>query len=137
MISVNVYNESGLARLPKKLITSIVSTVCSEEKITVADIRIILVTDEEIHRINKQYLQHDYPTDVITFQIEAKPLEGEIYISADTALLQAKEYNVTISNEILRLSVHGILHLAGYDDDTSEKRLMMSNLESKYLNEIK
>ncbi len=137
MITVTVYNESTLARVPRSFVESVVSAVCLGEGIKEAEIRVILVTDEEIHRINREYLQHDYPTDVITFPIEDVPLEGEIYISTETARMQAKDYKVTLTNELMRLSAHGALHLAGYDDDTPEKRLAMSELETKYVNSLR
>jgi len=137
MITVTVYNKSTLARVPRSAVESVVSAVCQGEGITEAEIRVILVSDAEIHRINREFLQHDYPTDVITFPIEEEPLEGEIYISAETAGMQAKEYKVTLTNELLRLAAHGALHLAGYDDDTPEKRLEMSELETKYVNSLR
>ncbi|MFN8358409.1 MAG: rRNA maturation RNase YbeY [Candidatus Kapaibacterium sp.] len=133
MINVTVYNETDVRRIPRTSLTTVVSAVCTGEGITEAVIRIILVSDDEIHRINREYLQHDYPTDVITFPIEESPLEGEIYISIDTAMMQATDYQVSLKNELMRLSAHGALHLAGYDDDTPEKRRLMSELETKYM----
>jgi rRNA maturation RNase YbeY len=83
--------------------------------------------------LNKQYLQHDYATDVITFPLDEQPLYGEIYVSLETARRQANEYGVTVVNELCRLAVHGALHLLGYDDATLEDRAAMHKLESKFI----
>ncbi|MBK7986366.1 MAG: rRNA maturation RNase YbeY [Ignavibacteria bacterium] len=83
--------------------------------------------------MNRKFLQHDYPTDVITFPLEDNPLEGEIYISIDTAIEQARDYNVSVAQELMRLAAHGTLHLIGYDDSTDEERARMSELETLYI----
>ena len=91
--------------------------VLRKEGIRHADVNCIFLSDAEIQRINKKYLRHNYPTDVISFTIDTDPvLEAELYIGLDVARRQAKEYRVLIREEILRLVVHGILHLCGYDD---------------------
>lgn len=136
-IYVNVINNSRQPRIPSKKMEQVVRAVCYGEGIQSAEIGIIVLDDEQIHAMNKEFLQHDYPTDVITFLIdeaeENQPLSGEIYISADTAKLQAKEYSVSLTNELMRLAAHGALHLAGYDDSTDEERNRMHELENKYI----
>jgi probable rRNA maturation factor len=96
-------------------------------------INLVVCDDSFIHDLNKQYLAHDYPTDVITFVLEAHPLDAEIYISYETAAEQAKDYQVSLTQEMCRLAVHGALHIAGYDDDSDEKRQAMHKLENHYL----
>jgi len=105
------------------------------ENIKKADVSVVIVSDEEILKLNKAFLQHNYTTDVITFPLEenSSNVDGEIYISIDTARIQAKEYSVSLTNELTRLAVHGTLHLTGYDDATPEQRQQMHQLENKYI----
>lgn len=121
-------------RIPRKRITEAMLRASAAELATDATIRVIILNDTEIHELNERYLSHDYPTDVITFALESAPIEGEIYIGAGVAVRQAKDYGVTLTDELMRLTVHGVLHLAGYDDDTPEKRVQMSLLETRYIN---
>ncbi|MFA5512351.1 MAG: rRNA maturation RNase YbeY [Candidatus Kapaibacterium sp.] len=134
---MNIYNESGHKYIPKKMIQLAVLLTAEKELKKDCDISIVICNDDYIHDLNIRYLQHDYPTDVITFEIDDEPLTGEIYISADTAKLQAEEYKVSFRDELMRLAVHGTLHLAGHLDNTDELRKRMSELEDKYLKEIK
>ena len=135
MMQINFYNDSSFKYLRKSRIMSAIENVMAGEKIDDYDINIIITSDDNIHKINKDYLAHDFPTDVITFKLEEKPLEGEIYVSADTALAQSAEYKVSHTTELMRLAAHGALHLAGYDDNTDELRLAMHKLENKYITE--
>lgn len=102
---------------------------------TLERIDVIVVGDPYIARLNRRYLGHRGATDVITFPLDDRRIEGEIYISLDTARRQAKEYGVTLENELCRLAVHGTLHLLGYDDATEAERNRMSELETKYITE--
>lgn len=130
---INFYNESNIKFLPRKKSIETAEKVFLGENINDFKLNIVILNDDSIHRMNKEFLNHDYPTDVITFTIEDEPLEGEIYISSETAKTQAVEYGVSLKNEILRLVAHGCLHLSGYDDNTDEKRNIMHNLENKYI----
>ncbi|MBL8004153.1 MAG: rRNA maturation RNase YbeY [Candidatus Kapabacteria bacterium] len=133
---IEVYNSTETERLPKKKITSDLKGVYESEKFSSGGItRVIFVDDMEIHRLNVEYLNHDYPTDVITFVIneEVDDFDAEIYISIDTAKKQAEEYKVSLHNEVRRLAIHGALHLVGYDDSTDEFRSRMQTKENYYL----
>jgi probable rRNA maturation factor len=94
--SIVIMNDSNHTRIPKAKITQAVTRTLQGESIAVADICVILLDDTTIHEMNRKFLQHDYPTDVITFPLEDNPLEGEIYISVDTAIEQARDYNVSV-----------------------------------------
>jgi rRNA maturation RNase YbeY len=133
MIDIQIYNNSNLAKIPRKKIDHVVRSICIGEHCTEAQIRIIYETDDVVHNLNREFLGHDYTTDVITFPIEERPIEGEIYISADTATVQAEEYNETITSVLVRLAAHGALHLVGYDDGTEHERNQMSSLETYYM----
>lgn len=132
---VYIYNESGRARLTKKKLENVAMAALNGEGIVQSEINIILLDDKAIHEMNKEYLDHDFPTDVISFMLDDEPLSGEVYISADTAEIQAQEYKVSLANELMRLAVHGTLHIIGYDDASPEERAAMSALESKYMEE--
>ncbi len=132
-VSVRTFNESNTKFLPWKKMTTVAEAIFADEKIYDASLNIIVLTDDRIQEINRRYLEHDYATDVISFNIEDEPLEGEIYISADTARKQAEEYRVSLSNEMVRLTAHGTLHVCGHDDATDEMRQAMHILENKYL----
>ena len=104
------------------------------EKIKRANVSIIFVDDKFILDLNKKYLKHNYTTDVISFNLEENSdLKGEIYISADTAEKNAGLYKVSLTNELIRLAIHGTLHLTGYEDDDESNRKQMTDLENKYL----
>lgn len=135
-MTIEVYNTTETQRLPKKKITSdLMSVFVSENFISNGITRVIFVDDNEIHRLNREYLNHDYTTDVITFTIneEVDDFDAEIYISVDTAKKQAEEYKVTLHNEVRRLAIHGALHIVGYDDSTDELRSRMQIKENYYL----
>lgn len=102
---------------------------------------IIFINDEEIHKINKEYRKVDRPTDVISFALEDnKDIEykdfrllGDIYISVDRAIEQAKEYNHSLKRELCFLSTHGVLHLLGYDHQTKEDEEEMFTKQKELL----
>ena len=85
--------------------------------------------------INKSYLKHDYTTDIITFNYSdsLQQIDGEIFISIDDALSNSKKFRVTLSDELVRLVIHGILHLLGYDDQNLTDKKIMKRLENKLL----
>lgn len=135
-MTIKVHNTTDILRLPKKQITTDLLSVFETELFKAnGTTRVIFVDDEEIHRLNMEYLQHDYATDVLTFTIneEMNDFDAEIYISVDTAKKQAEEYSVTFHNEIRRLAIHGALHLVGFDDSTDELRSEMHKKENYYL----
>lgn len=102
---------------------------------------IIFITNKEIHKINKEYRNVDRPTDVISFALEDnKDIEykdfrllGDIYISVDRAIEQAREYNHSLKRELCFLSTHGILHLLGYDHQTKKEEEIMFTKQKELL----
>jgi len=95
------------------------------------DIAYIFCSDERILEVNKQYLQHDYYTDIITFDYsEGQIISGDIFISIDTVKTNAEEFGVSFEQELNRIIIHGILHLCGQDDKTPELRLEMTRKEN-------
>ena len=133
---INIYNESSKSRLPIKKAKEIINLVIEDNNISNSTVNLIYCDDEYIHKINKEYLNHDYPTDIITFTIEKDPYLCEIYISVETAQKNANDYNVSLNNELLRLVSHGALHIVGFDDNTEKLRNIMKNKEDYYLHKI-
>ncbi len=133
-IEIEIYNQTDRKFLPVKKMKETAAAVFSGEGKTDVELGIIILDDNAIHQMNIEFLQHDFPTDVITFNLDEEDfLAGEVYLSADTAEKQAKEYGVSITNELMRLAAHGALHLCGYDDATTEQRDFMHSLENKYI----
>ncbi|MBD3386937.1 rRNA maturation RNase YbeY [candidate division KSB1 bacterium] len=97
-------------------------------------ISVIFVDNAFIINLNKRYFAKTSVTDVISFNYEEEFLEGEIYISFEQALRQADEHSCELREELLRLTIHGTLHLLNYEDYSPADRQKMSQLEDKYLN---
>ncbi len=137
-ISVEFADDKKKITLTKKTIKHVIKSIVDNEKVNAVSIYAVLVDSKRIHELNKQFLEHDYPTDVIVFSLNEpdEPLEGEIYVCTDVAEFQAKEYNVSFNNEILRLIIHGTLHLSGYNDNTDDEKKFMLSLGETYLNEL-
>lgn len=94
----------------------------------------IFCSDEYLHRINVEYLDHDTLTDIITFPYAEPPIiEGDIFISIDRVRDNAGDYNVTFEQELCRVMAHGVLHLCGYGDKTPEEQRIMRQKEDEAL----
>ncbi len=104
------------------------------EKARPGDINVIFCSDEYLLGVNKEYLGHDYYTDVITFDyVEGKTISGDIFISVDTVKFNAEEYGSTFATELRRVIIHGVLHLLGYDDHEDVDKKLMREKEDAYL----
>ncbi len=132
-IKIYIFNSSIAQRIPKKTIKIAIINTLKNENVNKAQINVIIINDKYMKKLNKKYLNHNYSTDVLTFQLEDKPIEAEIYISFETAVRQAKIYNVSTTNELSRLAIHGTLHLLGYRDDTENNRKSMNKLQEELL----
>lgn len=111
-----------------------IEKLAESENQTLGDISYILCSDNYLLEINRQYLNHDYFTDVITFDYsEENVISGDIFISVDTVADNAKEYNVTFEKELERVMVHGVLHLVGYNDKSDSEVKQMRAKENQYL----
>ncbi|MGF7137919.1 rRNA maturation RNase YbeY [Roseimarinus sediminis] len=99
------------------------------------EVSFIFCSDPYLLQINKEYLNHDYFTDIITFNYNTdNELSGDIFISLDTVRENAKEYKVSFSDELRRVIIHGILHLVGFDDKTKEQKQIMRQKEEEAMN---
>lgn len=132
---INYFFEDTNFKFNKRRATSkwLKSAIALENK-KLGDVSIIYCSDDYLLEINKQYLSHDYYTDVITFNYcEGDLISGDIFISVDTIKANAEEYGASFDNELCRVMVHGILHLIGYDDDCESNQLIMRQKEDFYL----
>lgn len=113
----------------------IISQITDKEGVNIDFINYIFCSDPYLLEINKKYLAHDYFTDIITFESseESGIISGDIFISVDRAKENAKEYKVSLEEEILRLIIHGLLHLVGFKDGTDDEKLIMRKKEDYYL----
>lgn len=108
--------------------------VAESEIRRIGDINIIFCSDNYILDVNMEYLQHDYFTDIITFDYcEKNRLNGDLFISVDSVRENALFYGTEFSDELNRVIVHGILHLVGYDDHSEEDIAVMRSKEDYYL----
>lgn len=111
-----------------------IEKLAESESRTLGDINYILCSDPYLLDINRQYLNHDYFTDVITFDYsEDNVISGDIFISVDTVADNAKEYGVTFEKELERVMIHGVLHLVGYNDKSDSEVKVMRSKENQYL----
>jgi probable rRNA maturation factor len=110
------------------------NAAAKREKQKIGAVNYIFCSDKHLLSINKQYLNHNYFTDVITFQYDdSEGVSGDIFISYDRIKENAKDFNQSISNELHRVMVHGLLHLLGYKDKNTEQQKVMKSKEDFYL----
>lgn len=136
MIEINTINDTTRKPLPRKVLADCAGKVFASEGHANVSVLIILTDNAKVRQLGKDFLGHDYDTDVITFDLseeDGKAIEGEIYIAVEYAEAQAKEYGVTLTTELKRLAVHGALHLCGYNDATDEKRAAMGQKENMFI----
>lgn len=152
--SIEISDQQTEMVVEHSSLTSIIERVLVEEQVDRAQIGLALVNDTEIHRVNKQYLGHDYPTDVISFPLhnstyedetifpnadtlanssDFTTIEGELIVSTETAKREATAHGWSPDAELLLYVVHGLLHLCGYDDIADEERPKMRNRERELL----
>ncbi len=115
----------------------IIKEVIEKEKKTSGDLSFIITNDEVVKKINIQFLEHHYYTDVISFDYNsADVVNGEIYISIDTVKKNALNYKVSLKQEIVRVMIHGVLHLVGYNDKEKGEKVIIGRMEDKWLSKL-
>lgn len=135
-ISFNFSSKVSLENRTKLKI--FISSIFTKEHKKADSLCIVFCSDAFLLHFNKTYLQHNYYTDIITFNLSApnsKVIDGEIYISVDTIRDNAIRFSTTIKQELHRVIFHGVLHLCGYRDKTTIDKKVMTTMENKYLNE--
>lgn len=146
----NMQNKIEVSKELEDLIAKVINAALLAENVSGdVEVSIVLVDDEYIQNLNKDYRSIDAPTDVlsfamresvdesdISFECEEEELLGDVVISLERARSQAEEYGHSIEREIGFLVTHGILHLLGYDHETESERAVMRNKEEKILESI-
>lgn len=132
---VRYYNEDIKFNLKGKLLNNRwLKFVATSEQKVLGDISIIFCSDKYLLEVNKKYLQHDYYTDIITFNYcEDDKISGDLFISIDSVKDNSEYFKTEFRDELDRVMVHGILHLIGYDDHTEEEQKEMRSKENFYL----
>ncbi|MBK94407.1 MAG: rRNA maturation RNase YbeY [Planctomycetaceae bacterium] len=135
MFSVLITNEQSTVEIDTAQIELAVNQVVEEAGVITGDVSVAIVDDPTMHQLNIEYLNHDYPTDVLSFVLERdeEHLEGEIIVSVDTAVELARDYQWSWENEFLLYIIHGCLHLVGYDDKDPSAKLVMQEAERRHL----
>lgn len=132
-ITFNDVDLNSNIRNKKVLRTWIIFTILSEKK-TCGTIDFNFCSDEKLLEINREYLQHDYYTDIITFDFTEKDaISGDIYISLDRVKDNSKTLKTIYADELSRVIIHGVLHLCGYKDKTNKQVSLMREKEEYYL----
>lgn len=131
-------NYSGTIKIDKSLIHKIVKKLSEDLDFKISSMQINFVSSNEMTEINSKYLNHNYSTDIITFNYGTKNnLDGEIYVSTDDAASNSKRFGVTLIEEVLRIVIHGFLHLLGYDDKGKKDKVIMKRLENRLYNQYR
>ncbi|MFI4874410.1 MAG: rRNA maturation RNase YbeY [Blastopirellula sp. JB062] len=136
--AVEITRRTQYAAPSDEAIRRAIAAVFAGESIQAYEVSVALVDDAEIHQVNRRFLEHDYPTDVVTFNLSSdeRLLEGEVVLSCQYAAAEAEKYGWAAEHEALLYVIHGALHLVGYDDHEDEDRLKMRRLERDYLERI-
>ena len=120
----------------KRLTSRWLKFVAESEAKRLGDVAVIFCSDNYILDVNIKYLQHDYYTDIITFDYcEGNRLSGDLFISVDSVRENASFYGTEFADELNRVIVHGLLHLIGYDDHTEADIAVMRSKENYYLSQ--
>ena len=142
MGSISIFNQTDREIEELKTVEDVLKSAVKKENLVNTTFNLIIVDNEYIHELNKNYRHIDRETDVITFALEdddslVMPTDerilGDIYISIDKAISQAEEYGHSLRREMCFLFTHGILHLLGYDHMTDEQEKEMFGLQDEIL----
>jgi len=126
--------DCNLPGIDQQVVTDWINRIAAFHGKKTGEIDYIFCSDERILEVNNQYLQHDYFTDIITFDYsEQKTISGDIYIGIDTVASNAEMMGVTYEKELNRVIIHGVLHLCGFKDKTPETEKIMHQKEDEAL----
>lgn len=134
-MSILFHNEDVKPlKIKKQLVKNWIKSVIASEGKTLGDVNFIFCSDEYLLQVNKQYLDHDYYTDIITFDyVENGIISGDIFVSVDRVEENGKQFGSGFDVELRRILVHGVLHLLGFPDKKPEEKKIMTAKEDQYL----
>lgn len=128
------FEEIKPIKLQRKSLKNTIELLIKNENFLPGDISVIFCSDDYLLKINEQYLSHDYYTDIVTFDyVENSVISGDLFISVDRVKDNATQVGVSFENELSRVIIHGVLHLAGYKDKTDAEKKAMREKEDFYL----
>jgi probable rRNA maturation factor len=139
MIGVSIASPQELVPLEYARLKVCARAVLAGEKVKEAKVSLAFVDDATIAGLNKRFLDHEGPTDVLTFPLSgrgAKKLEGEVVIGVEVARREAEARGHDVNTELCLYVIHGVLHLCGYDDSTSRDAAAMRRKEHEYLRQL-
>ena len=136
-MSIRIFYEEVKYRIRNsRELKKYIEKVIREERKVPGDLNFILTNDDKIKRINREFMGRNYTTDVIAFNYnEGKTINGELYVSLETVFKNSKIYGVSFRKEVIRVIIHGVLHLCGYNDKESSESIAMKEKEEEYLND--
>jgi len=128
------YDIEGFRLKENRKIKRVILKIINDAGRKTGNTEVIFTTDKKLLEINREFLAHDYLTDIITFDYnEGKVINGEIYISIERVRYNAQSLNVSLKSETTRVIFHGFLHLCGYVDSSKEEKAVMTEREEMYL----
>ena len=136
---VAIASPQEIVPIDRAAMRQLVRTVLEGEGVADAEISLAFVDNPTIHTLNKRYLDHDEPTDVLSFPLSeanAKKLSGELVIGAEVALAQAQNRGHAVDAELALYVIHGLLHLCGHDDKRPQPAKLMRQRERHYLRQL-
>lgn len=134
-MGIHFFSEDvAFPKIGKRFVSDWLKKVIQAEAKKIGDVSIVFCSDEYLLNVNQEYLNHDYYTDIITFDyVEGSLINGDIFISIDRVAENATKYNVAFEKELYRIIVHGFLHLIGYKDKLKTDKQLMTQKEDFYL----
>lgn len=134
-MDVEIANTQSALVIDEERLCNSAATILRDAGYAEGSLSLAVVDDPTIHELNARHLEHDYPTDVLSFALVDEPprLEGEVIVSADTALTNAADYGWPAEDELLLYVIHGVLHLAGHRDKADDEVAAMRAAEARYL----
>ena len=137
MLAIEIANLQSSVSIDPRRLRRAVRMVFADAGMRAGEISVAVVDDRRIRDLNRNYLAHDYATDVLSFLLESAgprgPITGEIIASGETAAREAPRYGWSAADELLLYTLHGALHLAGHDDRTARQAAAMRRAEGEYL----
>ncbi|MBN1576660.1 MAG: rRNA maturation RNase YbeY [Chitinispirillaceae bacterium] len=135
---LRIFTSGRLTALPERKLRRVTAAVYLHEKIEPSrKINLICCSDYTIRKLNRAYRRTDRTTDVLSFSFNENDLLGEIYISWQRTEVQARRFCVSFNNEFIRLFIHGLFHLAGYDHCGQSERTVMEKKVQFFLDQVK
>ena len=131
---VYFHQEDVTVEIPDmEQVIMVLKSMAEQESAPLRELNYILCSDDYLLEMNRQHLDHDYYTDVITFPHLQGNICGDVYVSTDRVAENARKSNINFETELLRVMLHGALHLAGYQDGNDEQKVQMRTKEDAYL----